>query len=115
LTLGGLAMGLLPFGGFSFGLWALGAFAVGFQAFGVCAIGWKAATGAVAVAREFALGPAALAQHANNDAAQAFVQSSTFFHNAQTVMQHAHWINLVVLLPLVLWWRTARNRHQNKA
>jgi RNA polymerase sigma factor (sigma-70 family) len=112
LTLGGFAVGLVPFGGFSFGPWALGGFAVGWQAFGGCAVGWLAAEGGVAVARDFAVGGVALARHANNDAATAFIQNSAFFHNALVVMRHVHWIYLVCLLPLILWWRSVRARQR---
>jgi hypothetical protein len=49
---------------------------------GDCAFGWKAALGGIAVAREMALGGVALARHANDGAANAFIQSSSFFRNA---------------------------------
>jgi hypothetical protein len=71
--------------------------------------------GGVAVAHDFALGGVALARHANNDTATAFTQNSAFFHNAQIVMRHAYWINLVCLLPLILWWRTVRARRQKES
>ena len=94
---------------------ALGGFAVGWQAFGGCAVGWLAAEGGVAVARDFAVGGVALARHANNDTAAAFIQNSSFFYNALTVMRHVHWIYLVCLLPLVLWWRTVRARRRKES
>jgi len=115
LTLGGFAVGLVPFGGFSFGPWALGGFAVGWQAFGGCAVGWSAAMGGVAVARDFALGGVALARQANNDIATAFIKNSPFFNNALTVMRYAYWINLVCLLPLILWWRPVRARRKKES
>ena len=114
LTLGGFAVGLVPFGGFSFGPWAIGGMAVGLQAFGGCAVGWQAAEGGVAVAREFAVGPVALAQHANDAVAEAFIRNSTFFQNTLAVMRYAYWINLVGLLPLALWWRTVVRARRRK-
>lgn len=112
LTLGGFAVGLVPFGGFSFGPWALGGMAVGWQAFGGCAVGWQAAEGGVAVAREFAQGGVALAKHANDTVAHAFFQNSAFFRNALAMMRHAHWLNLVWFLPLVLWWCMVKTKRQ---
>lgn len=112
LTLGGVAIGIVPVGGFSFGLYALGGLALGLQAFGGCAIAWTAADGAVAVARDFAIGVVASARHANNAVAEAFIQDSLFFQCARLAMRYAQWLNLLWLLPLVLWqqkWRiTAR-------
>lgn len=112
LTLGGLAVGILPFGGVSLGPWAVGAFAVGWQALGACAVGWSAAQGGVAVARDLAQGGVALAQHANDPVAQTFFQNSAFFRIALAVMRHAHWLNLVWFLPLILWWRVVKTKRQ---
>ena len=78
--------------------------AVGVQAFGGCAIAWTAAEGGVAVAHDFAIGGAALAQHANDTVAEAFIQDSTFFQFALAAMRYVQWLNLIGLLPLVLWW-----------
>lgn len=108
LTLGGFAVGLVPFGGFSFGPWALGGMAVGWQAFGGCAVGWSAAEGGVAVARYFAVGAVALARHANDAAAEAFIRDTPFFQSALAAMRYAQWLNLLWLLPLLLWWRWQR-------
>ncbi len=108
LTLGGFAVGLVPFGGFSFGPWALGGMAVGLQAFGGCAVGWTAAQGGVAVGHEFAEGGVALARHANDAVARTFFQNSAFFQNVLVVMRHVQWLNLIWLLPLVLWWRAIK-------
>jgi len=111
LTLGGFAVGVVALGGFSLGLWALGGMAVGWQAFGACAAGWQAAQGGVALARDFAVGPVALAQHANNDTAKAFIQNGAFFQRALAAIRYAYWLNLAWLLPLALWWSW---QHKNK-
>lgn len=112
LTLGGFAVGVVALGGFSFGLWALGGMAVGWQAFGACAAGWQAAQGAVALAHDFAVGPVALAQHANNDTAKAFIQNSAFFQRALAATRYAYWLNLALLLPPALWWWQRKNKRQ---
>jgi hypothetical protein len=88
----------------------LGGFALGWQAFGGCAIAWNAAFGGAAMAHDFALGGFAQAAQANNDAAQLFIQASPFFHNAQMVARHLTWLNLIWVLPLILWWRTLARR-----
>jgi hypothetical protein len=111
---GGFGVGLLSLGGgFSLGACALGGgLAVGLLAFGGCAIGWTAAQGGAAFAHEFARGGVALARHANDAAAAAFFQNSAFFRNALAVMRHAHWLNLIWFLPLVLWWRVVKTKRQ---
>jgi hypothetical protein len=103
LTLGGFAVGLVPLGGFSLGPWAMGGVAVGLQAFGGCAVAWLGALGGVALAHDFATGVVALAPHANDAAAQAFFANSVFFRSVQAVLPYACWLNLIWLLPLVLW------------
>jgi hypothetical protein len=103
---GGFAAGLLSLGGgFAFGVWALGGgLAVGLLAFGGCAVGWTAAQGGVAVSHEFARGGVVLARHANDPLAAAFFKNSTFLQNALSLMRHAFWLNLLWILPLVVWW-----------
>jgi RNA polymerase sigma factor (sigma-70 family) len=108
LTLGGVAVGVVPFGGCSLGVYALGGLAVGLQAFGGCAIAWRAADGGVAVARDFAVGAVASAQHANDAIAETFIQDSGFFQFALVAMRYVQWLNLLWLLPLVLWLQKRR-------
>jgi hypothetical protein len=74
ISIGGLALGGLTLAGLSLGLAAVGGLAAGFVALGGAAFGWAAATGGLAVAREFALGGAAMGAHANDAAARAFFQ-----------------------------------------
>jgi hypothetical protein len=107
---GGCAAGLLSIGGgFSVGAWALGGgLGLGLQAFGGCAVGWTAAQGGVAVGHEFAEGGVALARHANDAVAQTFFQDSAFFQTALVAMRHVQWLNLIWVLPLVLWWRAIK-------
>ncbi len=108
VTLGGMAIGVVPLGGFSLGLYALGGMAVGLQAFGGCAIAWTAANGAVAVARDFAVGAVAWARDANGVAARSFIESSFFFAYALAAVRYLPWLNLMWLFPFVLWWHKRR-------
>jgi RNA polymerase sigma factor (sigma-70 family) len=110
LPLGGLAIGPVALGGFSLAVWSVGGIAIGWQAFGGCAIAWNAAVGGVALAHDFAMGGLGHAAQANNEAAQLAIQTWPFFQTAQTVSRYLPWINLLLLLPLFLWWRTVKNR-----
>jgi len=112
LTFGGFATGVLSLGGFSLGPWAIGGFAVGLKAFGGCAIAWLAAQGGVAVAHDFALGAVALARHANDAAAEAFIRGTPFFQNGLAVMRYAPWLNFLWLLPPALWWWWRKNNRK---
>jgi len=106
LPLGGFAVGPVALGGFSLAIWAFGGFAVGWQAFGGCAVAWNAAFGGAALAHDFAVGVIAQAAQANNDAAQSYIKACPFFQNAEMVARHSGWLNLLWLLPPILWWRT---------
>jgi RNA polymerase sigma factor (sigma-70 family) len=114
---GGLAMGLLSLGGgFSFGVWALsGGLAMGLLAYGGgCAVGWTAALGGAAFAHEFARGGLALARHANDAAANAFIQNNPFLRSAPAVMRYiyrASWVFL--LLPALALWRAFKARRRS--
>jgi RNA polymerase sigma factor (sigma-70 family) len=79
VALGGFGIGLFAFGGLAVGFAAMGGAAVGYVAFGGGAIGWLGASGGATLARHFALGGGAIAQHANDQAAQAFMHGSVFF------------------------------------
>jgi hypothetical protein len=79
VALGGFGIGLFAFGGLAVGFAAMGGAAVGYVAFGGGAIGWLGASGGAVLARHFALGGGAIAQHANDRAAQAFMHGSYFF------------------------------------
>jgi len=111
LALGAFGLGLFAFGGLAMGLSAIGGAAVGYVAFGGGAIGWQGAWGGAALARHFALGGGALAAHANDSAAQAFVQSSAFFRHAEALATTL--IVLSFLLPpaLSLYFKQWRERN----
>ena len=110
ITLGGIAIGAVPLGGFSLGLFAIGGMVVGLQAFGACVIAWTGAEGAIAIARDFAVGAVAFAEHANDAAARSFIEDSAFFKGALVAMRYVQWLNLMWLFPLVLWLLKSRKR-----
>jgi hypothetical protein len=82
VALGGVGIGLLAFGGMALGLAATGGGAIGYVAYGGGAIGWLGAAGGATLAHHFAVGGAAVAQHANDPAAAAFMRHNTFFRYA---------------------------------
>jgi len=102
LAIGGGALGLLSFAGVAVGFWANGGAALGYLASGGGAMGWLAAHGSAAVAHSFAVGGSAVAEHANDAAARAFVQQNVFFQYSAHFMRHAE---LLIWLPmtLVVW------------
>ncbi len=72
IALGGVTLGLLSLGGLALGGLAIGGAAVGIMAVGGFATAWWAAEGGMAVARDFAIGGAAVAAHANDAVAREF-------------------------------------------
>jgi hypothetical protein len=112
LTLGGFALGPVALGGFSLGIWAMGGLAAGWQSFGGLALAWNAALGGAALAHDYALGGIAQAALANSPAARFWIQEHSFFAVAQRVCEHLAWINLLWLIPLVLWWRSVKRPGQ---
>jgi RNA polymerase sigma factor (sigma-70 family) len=115
VSIGGIAIGLIPFGGlaagifamggFALGGWAFGGFALGWQTFGGCALAWNAATGGLAIARDFAMGGVAHAAQANNEIASQFMKASSFFRRMEILSHYMGWLNLLWLIPLVQWRR----------
>lgn len=110
LALGGFGVGIVAFGGAALGIGAMGGVAIGYLACGGGAIGWLGATGGATMARHFASGgDGAIAQHANDHAAELFMRQSLFFHYAWPfiyVMITVSW-----LAPLVgLWFKRWLNR-----
>lgn len=112
-ALGGLSIGLFSLGGFALGMYALGGLAAGFQAFGGCAIAWNAACGGIAVSHLAALGQLAQAPYANNAAAQNFIDRLWSFRTAQLFQRYALFMNLLWVVPLLLFWRGSR-KHLKK-
>jgi RNA polymerase sigma factor (sigma-70 family) len=129
VSIGGMAMGLLPFGGcavgvfalggFSLGVWSFGGLALGWQVFGGCAIGWNAALGGVAIAHDYALGGIVQAAQANNEIAARFMQLNPFFQHAPIALRYLAWLNLLWIIPMLVWWRVVscsrRRREQGNS
>jgi hypothetical protein len=107
IGVGGLALGVIALAGLSIGIAAVGGAAIGLVAVGGAAIGWTAAVGGLAVAREFALGGAAFAPHANDGAVREFLQQP-LGHIAATVWHRAGWLGLLLLLPIVVGLRAGQ-------
>ncbi|HXI85807.1 MAG TPA: hypothetical protein VNL17_17140, partial [Verrucomicrobiae bacterium] len=75
--------------------------------------GWTAALGGAAFAREFARGGAALARHANDAEARAFIQDNAFLRSAPTVTRYIYWTSLVFLLfPVLALWKVLKARRR---
>jgi len=68
-------------------------------------LAWNAATGGLAVARDFALGGVAHAAQANNEIATQFMKASSFFRRMEILSHYVGWLNLLWLIPLVQWRR----------
>jgi hypothetical protein len=107
IGVGGLAVGGIALAGLSVGVTALGGLAVGLVAAGGAAIGWTVAVGGLAVAREFAMGGAALAPHANDAAVREFLQQP-LGGILLTVGQRVGWLGLLLLLPIVIGLRAGQ-------
>ena len=110
VAIGGVGAGLFAFGGLAVGFAAMGGAAAGYVAFGGGAIGWLGASGGATLARHFAQGGGAIAQHANDPAAQAFMRGNFFFRNGWTIFNIL--ITVVWLLPpaLSLYFKRRRER-----
>jgi RNA polymerase sigma factor (sigma-70 family) len=85
LALGGASIGAVPLGGIALGVLAFGGLAVGWCAFGGGAVAWHAALGAAAWAHDYAVGASAIANHANDAAARAYIAQSAFFQNGRAL------------------------------
>ena len=114
LPFGGLAFGAVALGGFALGGWAFGGLAIGWQSLGSLALAWNAASGSLAFAHDFALGPVARAAQANTDAVRDLIHSSLFFRWAQIGLNHALWLNLLWVTPLFVQSRIIARRAKRK-
>jgi RNA polymerase sigma factor (sigma-70 family) len=110
LAVGGFGIGLFAFGGLGLGFAAMGGAAVGYVAFGGGAIGWLGASGGATLARHFAQGGGALAEHANDQAAQAFMHDSVFFRYEWIVFNTLILISWLVPPALSLYFKRRLER-----
>ncbi len=76
VSCGGISLGAIGLGGLAAAGWSYGGIALGWLAQGGVALGWHAAAGALALARDFAVGALASAAETNNEPAQAAVSQS---------------------------------------
>jgi hypothetical protein len=79
----------------------------------VAAVGWKAAAGAGALGRDYAVGIWVSATEANTDAAKHWFHSHGFLDGAVFYFSHVHWLIVlatVVVLGLNAWhaWQVRR-------
>src|SRR5262249_23275050 len=102
---GGLALGLFAVGGFALGGWGFGGFALGWQAFGGCALALSGAVGGLAIAHDLALWGVAHSAHAHSELASQFFNATRFFQRMSFLSHYIGWLNLLWLIPLVGWWR----------
>jgi hypothetical protein len=114
LPFGGLALGVLALGGFAVGIWSYGGLVLGWQALGGFALGWQAADGGVALARDFAVGGIARAAGANTEVARYFINNQWFFHYGEILARHSFWVNLVWVLPLMMFWNLSERKNRRK-
>ena len=114
VAVGGLAVGLLSLAGLAIGFLAFGGGAIGILATGGGVVAWYAASGGFAMAREYAIGGQAIANHANDMVAKDYFRNSVFFSAARLIGEHSRWFLLLVFLPifqnLIHKWRHRGSR-----
>jgi RNA polymerase sigma factor (sigma-70 family) len=116
LVFGGFSLGVLVYAGFGLGVWALGGLVLGLSAIGACAVGWTAALGAIAIAHQFAQGSAAVALHANDAIADAYIRHGVFFRFSYALLTTWLWPTmLLATLPSVLIWRATRKSRRHRS
>jgi predicted Zn-dependent peptidase len=113
IAIGGASVGLLAVGGFALGGLAMGGGAIGIVAAGGVATGLIGAEGGLAVAREFALGGKALAQHANDPAAREYFGQFPWMD--LTKAGNRSWFLTLCWLPMLLViWQGVRARKRSR-
>jgi hypothetical protein len=66
------------------------------------AIAWHAALGGLALARDYALGGAAFAAHANDALAQQYFSDNALYSAIHWGMDHSQWLVVLAALPALL-------------
>ena len=115
VALGGFGVGLFAFGGFALGLAAIGGAAAGYVALGGGAIGWLGASGGALLARHFATGGGAIAEHANDAAARTFMAGNFFFRHAWTVFDVLIIVSWLLPPGMSLYFKRRREHAQRAA
>ena len=108
-TLGAVGVGLLALGSIAVGYISVGAMSIGQHAIGsLSALGWESALGGGFVtARHYAIGPVALARHANDAAAEAFFANP---HGETLTLIFFVTVIVFTLVPVFLYARGVRAR-----
>lgn len=113
IAMGGVSAGILALGGVALGGLALGGGAIGIVAAGGVATAWLGAEGGLAIAREFALGGAALARHANDADARAFFAQYPWMDLTRAT--NRNWFVTLCWLPMLLVaWQALRMRKRRR-
>lgn len=109
LAVGSLSVGVISMGTFAVGALAMGCAAVGINAFAwLSALGWEtAAGGGFALAGNIAVGPVALAAHANDAVARAALVDPNAQQNEMIFLIV---ISLLCLVPITAYARAVRQR-----
>jgi len=115
VAVGGFGIGLFAFGGMALGFAVIGGAAVGYMAFGGGAIGWLGASGGATLARHFALGGGAIAEHANDQAARTFMNGSFFFRHEWGIFNILILISWLLPPGLTFYFKRRRERKCQEA
>ncbi|HVS73570.1 MAG TPA: sigma-70 family RNA polymerase sigma factor [Phycisphaerae bacterium] len=108
IAFGGLAIGCVSLGGLSLGLFALGGLAGGYDAFGGLAVALHDGLGGIVLAHHAALGALAQAPQANTPTAEALIGNRFVFRAGSFLSVHAVPLNLLWVVPLLVFWYRAR-------
>jgi RNA polymerase sigma factor (sigma-70 family) len=114
-AVGAFGIGGFAFGGMALGIMAMGGAAIGYLAFGGGAIGWLGASGGATLARHFALGGGAIAEHPNDKAAWSFMHSNLFFSHTGTIFNILILICWLAPSGLMFYYKRRRERKTQAA
>ncbi len=112
ISVGGIAIAIFALGGVAVGQAAVGCFAGGYWAAGGLALAAHAAEGALVIARDFAVGKNAIALHANDAAARAFIDTHPFFQLTRNFWRVIIWAAFFGWLPqlVLMGWHLRQTR-----
>jgi RNA polymerase sigma factor (sigma-70 family) len=111
ISLGGIAVGAAAFGGAAMGLLACGGVALATHlAIGGVAVAHTLAVGGIAMAADAAFGGAVTAQHANDGAEWARLNSETSLGTIMRILPHAGWLSLLGLPGIYVAFREMKKK-----
>jgi hypothetical protein len=105
IAIGGFTLGALALGGAAVGIFAQGGVALGYLASGGVAVAWLAASGGAAISHHLALGHVAVAQHANDATARAFIRNNLLFSHYTLLMNFIMLSSCLGVLPGLFYMR----------